>query len=149
MTEGPFIVGVFQDVAWARRGVDALVRDGFDAGTLTMIALDTDAAADLMRSVLGVAPQKIVLKALGATLAHGSMIATLQGTDGALGTVGLGASMRRAGFQAHDGLIFETLVGRGGVLVAVSSEPRAADALARLHAYGGGNAGIGAWRGRL
>jgi hypothetical protein len=49
----------------------------------------------------------------------------------------------------HDGQIFETLVERGGVLVAVLSEPRAADALARLHAYGGGNAAIGAWVGRV
>ena len=38
--------------------------------------------------------------------------------------------MRRVGFQAHDGRIFETLTGRGGILVAIHSEPRAADALA-------------------
>ena len=49
--------------------------------------------------------------------------------------------MRRVGYQPHDGRIFETLVGRGGVLVAIRSEPRAADALAILHSYGGGNAG--------
>jgi hypothetical protein len=35
------------------------------------------------------------------------------------------------------------------VLVAVRNEPRAADALAKLHAYGGGNAAIGAWTGRV
>jgi hypothetical protein len=35
------------------------------------------------------------------------------------------------------------------VLVAVHNEPRAADALARLHAYGAGNAAIGAWTGRV
>ena len=51
--------------------------------------------------------------------------------------------MRRAGFQSHDGRIFETLAGRGGVLVAIRGEPRAADALAILHSYGGGNAAIG------
>ena len=55
----------------------------------------------------------------------------------------------RAGFLAHDGYIYETLVGRGGILVAIHSEPRAADALAKLHSYGGGNAAIGAWNGRL
>ena len=38
---------------------------------------------------------------------------------------------------------------RGGVLVAIKSEPRAADALAILHSYGGGNAAIGAWTGRV
>ena len=37
----------------------------------------------------------------------------------------------------------------GGVLVAIHSEPRAADALAVLHSYGGGNAAIGAWTGRV
>jgi hypothetical protein len=57
--------------------------------------------------------------------------------------------MPRVGFQAHDGFIFETLTKRGGVLVAIRSESRAADALALLHAYGGGNAAIGAWTGRV
>jgi hypothetical protein len=57
--------------------------------------------------------------------------------------------MRRAGFQPHDGLIFETLVGKGGVLVAVQGAPRAADALAVMQSYGGGNAAIGAWGKRV
>ena len=57
--------------------------------------------------------------------------------------------MRRVGFQSHDGRIFEALAARGGVLVAIHSEPRAADALALLHSYGGGNAAIGAWTGRV
>ena len=56
---------------------------------------------------------------------------------------------KRAVDQAHDGRIFETLTGRGGILVAITSEARAADALAILHSYGGGNAAIGAWAGRL
>jgi hypothetical protein len=66
-----------------------------------------------------------------------------------LAKAGLGSTIARAGFQRHDGHIFETLTGRGGVLVAVRSEPRAADALAILHAYGGGNAAIGAYTGRV
>ena len=57
--------------------------------------------------------------------------------------------MRKVGFQSHDARIFETLTGRGGVLVAIRTAPRAADALAILHSYGGGNAAIGAWTGRL
>ena len=61
----------------------------------------------------------------------------------------LAGTMRRVGFQAHDSRIFEMLTGRGGVLVAIRSEPRAADALALLHSYGGGNAAIGAWTGRV
>ena len=35
------------------------------------------------------------------------------------GASGVAATMRRAGFQAHDGFIFETLTARGGVLVGV------------------------------
>jgi hypothetical protein len=66
-----------------------------------------------------------------------------------LPTLGLAGTMRRVGFQPHDARIFEVLTGRGGVLVAVRSEPRAADALAILHSYGGGNAAIGAWSGRV
>ena len=41
------------------------------------------------------------------------------------------------------------MIGRGGVLIAIQSESRAADALGVLHAYGGGNASIGAWAGRV
>jgi hypothetical protein len=55
----------------------------------------------------------------------------------------------RIGFQPHDGRIFETLTDRGGVLVAITSDARAADALQIMHSYGGGNAAIGAWAGRL
>jgi hypothetical protein len=89
------------------------------------------------------------VKALGPSVAKGPLVAALQGGDRGLDTAGLGATMNRVGFQAHDGHIFETLTGRGGVLVAVRTEPRAADALAKLHAFGGGNAAIGAWTGRV
>lgn len=145
----PFIVGVFQDVSWARRGVEALFHDGFDVDSVTILSLSSPEAAQLIESALGAPADEVELKALGAVVARGPLVGVLQGADAGLTTSGLGATIRRAGFQAHDGLIYETLVGRGGVLVAVCSEPRAADALARLHAYGGGNAAIGAWRGRV
>jgi hypothetical protein len=77
------------------------------------------------------------------------MVGALQGTIGDLAKIGLAGAMRRVGFQAHDGRIFEALVARGGILVAVHSEPRAADALAVMFSYGGGNAAIGAWTGRV
>ena len=79
----------------------------------------------------------------------GSLLALLQPGPDATSRPGLAACLIRVGFQTHDGRIFETLTGRGGVLVAVRSEPRAADALSTLHCYGGGNAAIGAWTGRL
>src|SRR5207253_5665061 len=91
------------------------------------------------------APQSLDVKDLGATVARGPLVAALQGSDQGLSRLGLAGTMRRVGFQAHDGRIFDTLTARGGVLVAIHSEPRAADALAVLHSYGGGNAAIGAW----
>jgi hypothetical protein len=144
-----FTVGVFQDVEWARRGVGALLADGFAKESLSMIAKDSAEAADLIQASLGSQSQRLELKALGPVVAAGPLLRALQGDDTGLSTDGLAATFRRVGFQSHDGYIFETLTGRGGVLVAVHNEPRAADALARLHAYGAGNAAIGAWTGRV
>jgi hypothetical protein len=144
-----FTVGVFQDVQWARRGVDALLRGGFVPDSLTIIARETPDATALIESALGGPPDRLEVKELGATVARGPLVTALQGEDTGLTSLGIGSAISRAGFQRHDGHIFETLTGRGGVLVAVRSEPRAADALATLHAYGGGNAAIGAWTGRV
>jgi hypothetical protein len=147
--QGRFTVAVFQDAGWARRGVDALVRDGFVPASITILALDSTPSSELIESRLGGPPDRLELKALGTVVAKGPLVVALQGEDQGLSTLGLGATIGRAGFQKHDGYIFETLTGRGGVLVGVRSEPRAADVLARLHAYGGGNAAIGAWTGRV
>jgi hypothetical protein len=149
MTQGRFTVAVFQDPDWARRGVEALIRDGFVPESIAIIALESSASVNLIASLLGGPPDHIQLKALGAAVARGPLVVALQGGDDGLTTLGIGATMGRAGFQKHDGYIFETLTGRGGVLVGVRSEPRAADVLARLHSYGGGNAAIGAWTGRV
>jgi hypothetical protein len=147
--QGRFTVAVFQDAGWARRGVDALVRDGFVPASITILAIDSTTSSELIESRLGGPPERLELKALGTVVAKGPLVVALQGEDQGLSTLGLGATIGRAGFQKHDGYIFETLTGRGGVLVGVRSEPRAADVLARLHAYGGGNAAIGAWTGRV
>jgi hypothetical protein len=149
MSDATFTVGVFQDVAWAQRGLAALLADGFLPGTLTLVSKDSDAAAALIRSTLGADPERLELKSIGQVVARGPLLDVLRGPDNALSESSLAATFRRAGFQAHDGHIFETLIGRGGLLVAVRSDPRAADALATLHAYGGGNAAIGAYAGRV
>jgi hypothetical protein len=146
---GRFTVGVFQDVEWARRGIDALLRGGFVPESLTVIAKESPAAAELIEATLGAPAERVELKELGPVVARGPLVSALQGEDDGLMIRGLGSTIGRAGFQRHDGHIFEPLTGRGGVLVAVRSEPRAADALATLHAYGGGNAAIGAWTGRV
>jgi hypothetical protein len=147
--DGRFTIGVFQDVAWARKGTEALLDAGFVPESLTLLAKDTPDAAALIEQVLGEPPDRLELKALGAVLAKGPLVAALNGGDEGLRTAGLGGTITRVGFQPHDGQIYETLTGRGGVLVAVRNEPRAADALAKLHSYGGGNAAIGVWAGRL
>jgi hypothetical protein len=88
------------------------------------------------------------LRGFGTVVTRGPLIEALEESAGDLKRLGLAGTMNRVGFQAHDGLIFETLTGRG-VLVAIRSEPLAAEALAILHSYGGGNAAIGAWTGRV
>jgi hypothetical protein len=144
-----YTVGVFQDLAWARRGIDALMAQGFEAESLALLVKSSHEAEALIQTKFGREPDRLDVARLGAILATGPLIATLQGNDRALHTAGVAGSFRRAGFQAHDGQIFENLLSRGGVLVGISNERRAADALATLHAYGGGNAAIGAWAGRV
>jgi hypothetical protein len=146
---GRFTVGVFQDAAWAEKGLGALKQAGFVPESLTILAKESAEAAALMTRTLGAAPDRIELPGIGAVLVRGPLVDALQGPGRDLTTIGLSGTMRRVGFQPHDGRIFETLAARGGVLVAIRSEPRAADALAILHSYGGGNAAIGAWTGRV
>jgi len=146
---GRFTVAVFQDVAWARKGLNALKQAGFPAESLTVLAKEGPEVASLIEQSCGAGADRIELLALGAVLARGPMVSVLQGNGRDLPKLGLAGTMRRVGFQAHDGRIFDVLTGRGGVLVGIHSEPRAADALAMLHSYGGGNAAIGAWSGRV
>ena len=144
-----FTIGVFQDAAWAARGLDALKTQGFPNQALSIIAADTPENADLVERRFGAAPMRLVLPRLGSVVASGGLVEALDGTARDLARIGLVGALKRVGFQAHDGQIFETLVTKGGVLVAVKGEPRVADALAVLHSFGGGNAAIGAWTGRL
>jgi hypothetical protein len=144
-----FTVGVFQDVAWAGKGLHALAAAGFAPESLTILAKATPEAAALVEKFLGAPAERFEIAHLGAAVGRGPLLEALQGTAKDFVRLGIAATMRRVGFQAHDGRIFETLTGRGGILVAIRNEPRAADALALLHSYGGGNAAIGAWSGRV
>lgn len=144
-----FTIGVFQDAAWAERGLEALKTQGFASGAVSIIAKDTPDSAGLIEKRFAAPPIRLVLPRLGPVVAVGSLVEALDGASRDLVRLGLAAALKRVGFQAHDGQIFETLTGKGGVLVAVKGEPRAADALAVLHSFGGGNAAIGAWTGRL
>jgi len=144
-----FTIGVFKDIAWAERGIDALKQQGFTAERITVAAKASPEAAAFLERVLGAVPEIVELPVVGAAMARGRLVGTLNGPGRDLAKVGMAAAMKRAGFQPHDGLIFETLIGKGGVLVAVEDAPRAADALAVMQSYGGGNAAIGAWANRV
>jgi hypothetical protein len=146
---GRFTVGVFSDLAAAESGIGALARQGFPPESLSIIAKEGTAVADFIQRMVGKVPAAVTLPAVGEVLAAGSMVTALQGAGHDLARIGLAEAAERVGFQRHDGQILEKLTARGGVLVAVRSESRAADALATLHSYGGGNAAIGVWTGRL
>jgi len=146
---GRFTVGVFQDAAWAEKGINALKQAGLSPESITIMAKDTPEIASLIEKALGAPAERIEIAAAGPSLARGPLVAALQGPSRDLAKLGLAGTMRRVGFQAHDARIYEALTVRGGVLVAIHSEPRASDALAILLSYGGGNAAIGAWTGRV
>jgi hypothetical protein len=146
---GRFTVGVFQDAAWAQKGLDALRRLGLPPDTLSVVAKERPDVGALLERTFGGIGERLEIGGIGAVLSRGPLLEALQGSARDLSKLGLADTMRRVGFQSHDGRIFESLTARGGVLVSIRSESRAADALAVLHSYGGGNAAIGAWTGRL
>ncbi|MBM3779496.1 MAG: hypothetical protein FJW23_14875 [Acidimicrobiia bacterium] len=144
-----FTVGVFKDAVWAERGLLALRAAGFTPDALSFLARDGADVASLGERIFGAAVPMLDVRGLGTVRARGPIVEALQGRDAALAQQGLAVTARRLGFQAHDGRIFETLIERGGILAAVTSDERAADALGILHSYGAGNAAIGAWSGRV
>ena len=146
---GRFTVGVFKDMAAAEAGIGALTRQGFAHEALSIMAKGEPQAGEFIQRMVGKAAGAVVLPHVGEVLAAGPLLSVLEGPSRDLARVGLAAAMKRAGFQSHDGHVFQALTDRGGVLVAVRSEPRAADALATMHCFGGGNAAIGAWTGRV
>ena len=144
-----FTIGVFQDLAWAEKGIEALEKHGFPAESLTVIGQDSPELRALIEKHLRGVAEAMTIDGIGAAAGRGPLLSDLNGDGKDLATAGIRGTIARAGFQKHDGQIYERLTARGGVLVAVHNEPRAADALATLHAYGGGNAAIGAWTGRV
>jgi hypothetical protein len=146
---GRFTVAVFADLAWAGSGIAALKAAGFPSDGMSVLARDAPNVADFVEATCGHAPLRLDLPQVGEALGWGGLIDVLEGSTRDLTRSGLAGTMRKVGFQAHDARIYESLTTRGGVLVAVRTEPRAADALAVLFSYGGGNAAIGAWTGRV
>src|SRR5260370_100648 len=113
---GRFTVAVFQDVTWASKGLEALKKSGFPSESLSILAKESPDVGALIESTLGSFGERIELARIGAVLASGPLVDALQSQAKDLAAVGLAASIRRVGFQSHDGHIFETLTDRGGVL---------------------------------
>jgi len=149
IAQGLFTVGVFQDAEWAGTGLAALTAHGFGPEVVSVVVRESPEATALLEGVFGHDGERRDTRTMGTLRLRGPLAGALDGADEALTRRGLAAVIGRLGFQMHDGHIFEALVARGGVLVAISGDARAADALALLHAYGGGNAAIGAWVGRV
>src|SRR5262249_59553798 len=122
---GRFTVCVFQDVQWAQKGSDALKRAGLAAESISSIAKESPEIVALIEATQGGQGERIETKATGALLARGPLVAALQGPARDLSKLGLSGTLRRVGFQAHDGRIFETLTARCCVLVSVRCAPRA------------------------
>jgi hypothetical protein len=146
---GLHTVAVFKDLDAAKLAVDGLRKKGFAAESISVLAKSSEALPQWGAVATAAGLKPLTLPRLGDVLAGGPLIDALDAGKGLLVEAGLAASMAGVGFQAHDGLIYEALVDKGGVLVSVRSEPRAADAISVFHNCGGGNAAIGAWAGRL
>src|SRR4030095_12500732 len=127
---GRFTVAVFQDATWAGKGLNALKAGGFSPAMLTVIGKETAEVGALIEQALGSSGNRLELATVGTVLARGWLVEVVQGSAGALAKLGLAGTMRKVGFQPQDGRIFETLTGRGGILGAVRSEPRAAEGAA-------------------
>ena len=61
-------MAVFQDVAWARKGLDALKQAGLPAESLTILAKDSPDVAALIQAVLGSAGDALELAGSGTAL---------------------------------------------------------------------------------
>jgi hypothetical protein len=146
---GLHTVAVFKDLDAAKAAVEVLRKKGFAAESISVVAKPSEPLAVWGAAAISRALQPLTLPTLGELVAGGPLVDALDAGTGQLARAGLATSMVGVGFLPHDGRIYEALVEKGGVLVAVRNEPRAADAISVFHNYGGGNAAIGAWNGRL
>ena len=94
------------------------MREGLVPESLSIIAKNSPDATALITEALGSAGETLEISGIGQVVAKGPILGALQGPARDLGTVGMAGTMRRVGFQPHDGRIFEILTARGGVLVA-------------------------------
>src|ERR1700694_856563 len=93
---GRFTVGVFQDVAWAEKGIAALKKAGLPAESLTIIAKERPYVAALIERTLGAAGERLEFGGTGTVLARGALLVALQGPSRDLAKLGLSGTRRRA-----------------------------------------------------
>ena len=120
---GRFTVGVFQDVAWAQKGLEALKQAGLLAESMTILAKESPDVSALIERTLGAPQASSSFPAPAPSSLAARSSCAPKPAD--LAKLGLAGTMRRVGFQAHDGRIFEALTARGGVLVAGPAASRA------------------------
>src|SRR5437667_11259188 len=96
-----FTLGVFQDLTWAQKGLDALKRGGFAADSLTILAKDGVEIGALIERVLGDKGERLEVAGTGQIVARGPLVSALQGASRDLPALGIAGTMRRVGFQAH------------------------------------------------
>src|SRR5262245_64548847 len=92
---GRFTVAVFQDVAWAGKGLNALKAGGFSPAMLTVIGKETADVGALIEQTLGSPADRVELATLGTVLARGSLVEVLQGSTSDLAKLGLAGTMRK------------------------------------------------------
>ena len=111
---GRFTVGRVSGHRMGGEGRRALRKQGLAVESLSILGKASPEMAAFIERTLG-APQSLEMHDLGPAMARGPLVAALQGSDQGLTKAGIAGTMRRVGFQAHDGRIFHVLTGRGGV----------------------------------
>jgi hypothetical protein len=88
---GRFTVGVFQDVAWAAKGIQALQEKGLPAESLSIIAKESPDVGALIERTLGSGAERLDVTNTGVVLARGPLVAALQGPDHGFARLGIAA----------------------------------------------------------
>ena len=65
---GRFTVGVFQDAAWAAKGIAALIQAGLPPESLTILSKDAPEAAALLERSLGAAASRLDIAGIGPVM---------------------------------------------------------------------------------
>src|SRR5436309_6841489 len=115
---GRFTLGVFQDLAWAAKGLDALTRAGFRAESLTILAKDSPEASAFIEKALGSPGERLDVAGLGPTSFPGPRWAPPQAPAAVLRNPGLAGRSDPAGFQAMMPAILGPRPGGGAILAA-------------------------------